>query len=132
MKSTVFPGIILAIALSLLTIAGCSSPSDSSGSNGYGGGGSNPSPTPNTTSKTVAMYNMRFSPASLTIHTGTTITWQNQDSYAHTATSDSSVWNTGNIASGASATTTFNTAGTYPYHCTYHQSMGMVGTIIVQ
>jgi len=78
------------------------------------------------------MQGMAFSPATITVSVGTTVTWKNQDSYAHTSTSDSGVWDTGNIAGGTSATTTFNTAGTYPYHCTYHVSMGMKGTVIVQ
>jgi plastocyanin len=40
------------------------------------------------------------------------------------------VWNTGNIAAGGTATTTFNTSGSFPYHCALHA--GMKGTITVQ
>jgi plastocyanin len=42
------------------------------------------------------------------------------------------VWDTGNMAAGFSAVTTFNTAGTFPYHCTIHALMGMKGTVVVQ
>jgi len=76
------------------------------------------------------MSGMAFSPATLTVSAGTTVTWKNDDTMAHTSTSDTGVWDTGNIAAGASKTTTFPTAGTYAYHCTYHS--GMKGTVVVQ
>ena len=72
------------------------------------------------------------SPASMTIHKGTTITWKNNDGFVHTSTADGGLWNTGDIAGGASKTTTFDSVGTFTYNCIYHRSMGMVGTIKVQ
>jgi plastocyanin len=95
---------------------------------GYGTTSQTPPPaSPNT----VTMTGSRFSPATLTVTRGTTVTWQNADSYTHTATSDSSTWDTGNISAGGSASKTFTTAGTFHYHCTYHRAMGMTGTITV-
>ncbi len=92
-----------------------------------------PAPTPvPASSNTVVMSNMTFSPATITVPVGTTVTWKNDDGYAHTSTSDTGVWDTGNMAAGASTVTTFSKAGTFPYHCTYHASMGMKGTVIVQ
>ncbi len=85
-----------------------------------------PAPQPNT----VVIANIAFGPASITVPVGTTITWQNNDGIAHTSTSDTGVWDTGAIAPGASKTTTFNAAGTFPYHCTVHSMM--TGTVIVQ
>jgi plastocyanin len=41
------------------------------------------------------------------------------------------LWDTGNMNPGTSKTTTFNTAGTFGFHCTYHAAMGMTGTITV-
>jgi plastocyanin len=78
------------------------------------------------------MSGMTFSPSTITVAVGTTLTWKNSDGFAHTATSDTGVWDTGNLVAGGSATTTFSTAGTFPYHCTYHSAMGMKGTVIVQ
>jgi plastocyanin len=78
------------------------------------------------------MSGMAFSPATITVSAGTTVTWKNNDGYAHTATGDAGTWNTGNIGGGASGSHTFTTAGTYPYHCTYHSAMGMKGTVIVK
>ncbi len=71
-----------------------------------------------------------FSPATLTVKIGTTVTWKNNDNVAHTATSDNgTTFNTGDIAAGASKTYTTNLAGTFPYHCTYHP--GMTGSLVV-
>jgi plastocyanin len=114
--------------LSLATFSlGCSSRS----SNPYGSNPTAPAPTSGNSS-TIAMAGSVFSPVVDTVAVGTTVTWKNNDGYAHTSTSDTGVWDTGNIAGGASATTTFHTAGTYPYHCTYHVSMGMRGILVVK
>jgi plastocyanin len=121
----------LAFGATLLCLGFVSSGCKSSSSNPYGSTPTGPGPTPSP-ANTVLMQGMAFSPATITVSVGTTVTWKNQDSYAHTSTSDSGIWDTGNIAGGASATTTFNAAGTYPYHCTFHVSMGMKGTVIVQ
>jgi plastocyanin len=79
---------------------------------------------------TISMAGSAFSPASQTITRHTTIIWNNNSGITHTSTSNTNVWNTGDIAPGGSATTTFDSTGTYPYHCRYHSMM--VGTITVQ
>jgi plastocyanin len=71
-----------------------------------------------------------FNPATITVARGTTVTWKNNDGMTHTSTSDTGVWDTGDIVSGGTKTTTFNTAGTFPFHCIYHA--GMKGTVVVQ
>jgi plastocyanin len=43
---------------------------------------------------------------------------------------DGGQWSSGNIAPGSHFTTTFNTAGTFTYHCSLHPNM--VGTVKVQ
>lgn len=120
------------VALGILVVigAGCSKYS----SNPYGPPAtSTPAPPPGSSaSNTVAMSGMTFYPVQITVKVGTTVTWTNNDGYAHTATSDSGLWDTGAIAGGHSASHQFTTAGTYPYHCTYHAAMGMKGTVIVQ
>jgi plastocyanin len=111
--------------LMALASSGCKNDS----SNPYGSTPTGPAQGP---TNTIVMAASVFSPAIDTVSVGTTVTWKNNDGYAHTSTSDTGAWDTGKIAAGASATTTFNTAGTYAYHCTYHASMGMRGTIIVK
>lgn len=59
----------------------------------------------------------------LTITVGTRVTWVNDDVLTHTATSDTGVWDTGNIPPRGSASFQFTTAGTFPYHCTPHPAM---------
>ncbi|MCK9595968.1 plastocyanin/azurin family copper-binding protein [Candidatus Pacearchaeota archaeon] len=72
-----------------------------------------------------------FNPKELIIKTGETVIWTNQDLVSHTITSDS-----GNelasekFSRGETYSHTFNTAGTYTYHCAPHP--GMEGTIIVE
>jgi len=96
---------------------------------------SSPSPTPSATSVSIVsgsrtLTTNAYSPNPVTLTRGGTVTWVNNDSIAHTSTSDANVWNSGSIAPGANFSMTFPTAGTFPYHCTIHP--GMVGTITVQ
>jgi len=74
-----------------------------------------------------------YNPDSITVVLGknSTVIWTNDDAAIHTATSDTAgVFNSGNIAQGATAEFTFTTPGTYTYHCIYHP--WMQGTIIVK
>jgi plastocyanin len=110
------------LALAILALAGCGSGS----TDPYGGG----NPPPPTDPNTIVISGMSYTPASKTITAGTTITWKNNDGVVHSSTSNTGVWDTGAIPAGGSRTATFNTPGTFPYHCTYHS--GMSGTIVVQ
>jgi amicyanin len=76
-----------------------------------------------------------FSPASLTIKAGTTVTWKNTTAVPHTVTSDdgkSFDSSTANPIAAQSGTFsfTFSTPGTFAYHCAIHPFMKE--TIIVQ
>ena len=77
----------------------------------------------------VAIQNSAFNPASITVTTGATVTWTNNDSTAHTVTFDSGP-DCGQLANGATKSATFSTAGSYAYHCTIHSFMK--GTVVVQ
>src|SRR5689334_22988331 len=74
--------------------------------------------------------NRAFNPDDLTVTVGSTVTWTNTDSIAHTSTSDTRVWDSGSVAPHAQFSMTFPTAGRFPYHCAIHP--GMVGTVTVQ
>jgi plastocyanin len=75
--------------------------------------------------------NQSYSPNPTTMHVGQTVAWHNVDSITHTATGDTSNFNTGTVAGGAASTPVMmSTAGTFTYHCSIHP--GMVGTITVQ
>lgn len=92
---------------------------------------------PQTTQATVApvaknaiqITNFKFSPDTLTVKVGDKVTWTNNDSAGHSATADDSSFDTGVLATGQSATVTFNKPGTVSYHCSVHPMMK--GTIIV-
>jgi plastocyanin len=72
----------------------------------------------------VAIGGFAFSPATITVSVGDTITWTNNDPQTHTATADDASWNSGNIAGGGGTkSVTFTTAGTFPYHCAIHSPM---------
>lgn len=76
-----------------------------------------------------------FEPVNLTISTGDTVIWEwqsNNHSTTSDATSGDEVWDSGIRNNGATFSKVFTTLGTYPYHCTPHQALGMVGTITVQ
>lgn len=86
-----------------------------------------PSPTTNEQSSTtseVSIANMNFSPTSITVKKGTKVTWTNNDSVAHDVTSDSgSELKSELLEKGESYSHTFNTAGTFAYHCSIHPNM---------
>jgi len=90
-------------------------------------------PAPAGGSNSIAIKNFAFNPASLTIKTGTTVTWTNQDGAVHQIASDSGTpvaFVSDSLANGASYQFTFTQPGTYTYYCPFHPPMK--GTIIVQ
>src|SRR5947209_20482982 len=60
---------------------------------------------------TVAMQNIAFTPASITVTVGTTVAWTNQDTVPHTTTSDAPMWDSSIMNKGASFSFTFTKAG---------------------
>ena len=78
---------------------------------------------------TVAIADFAFSPDTLTITAGDTVTWTNEDAVAHTATSTSGAFDSGDLEQGESFSLTFTTPGTYDYLCTPHPTM--TGRIVV-
>lgn len=78
----------------------------------------------------VSIADFAFSPASITVHVGDSVTWTNSDSVPHTTTSDTEIWNSGALQPGASFSHTFTSAGSFAYHCMIHPFM--TGTVIVQ
>src|SRR5262249_28452989 len=83
---------------------------------------------------TVTMVGSQFSPRTITVNAGDTVTFVNQDSMAHTATADNGSFDSGTIQPGQQFGATFNQSGTYQYYCKFHGApggSGMSGTIIV-
>ena len=78
---------------------------------------------------TVTIADFSFTPATITIHVGDTVTWTNKGPSAHTATANHGSFNTGVLQKGKSASHTFTTAGTFTYICSIHPFMH--GTVVV-
>jgi plastocyanin len=79
--------------------------------------------TPAATDK-VSIQNFAFSPTSITVKVGTAVTWTNNDTTQHTVTIDSGDGpHSQPLNKGDTYTFTFNTAGTFSYHCTFHSGM---------
>lgn len=71
-----------------------------------------------------------YSPSPYTIKVGATVTWVNKDATTHTVTSSGvTLFDSGNLAPGATYSFTFTQPGTYQYYCTIHP--WMKGTIVV-
>ena len=77
-----------------------------------------------------------FIPNTVTIDIGGTVTWENNDTAAHTATGGSAiegpsgVFDSSLIMAGSSFSHTFEEAGTFDYFCMVHP--WMAGTVIVE
>ncbi len=73
--------------------------------------------------QSVAIKNYAFSPADLDVKAGTTVTWTNLDSVAHTVTGDNGGPASGTISPQGIYSYTFSTPGSYSYHCAPHPYM---------
>ena len=87
-------------------------------------------PSSETGTVTGTMSGFAFNPAAITAGVGDVITWTNNDSAGHTATVKSDpTCTTDTLASGATGSIVFNTAGSYEFFCKIHPNM--TGTIEV-
>jgi plastocyanin len=144
--------LLYGLLLALLAACGGSTPTGS-------GGNQNPPPVVNVSmTDNGGLGPYAFSEPSVTISVGTTVKWTNRGKADHTATSDETpaVWTSGTLEPAGTGTCepydpyctpgtpagtyarTFNTAGTFPYHCQNHATQemtgvftGMTGTITV-
>jgi plastocyanin len=97
---------------------------DNGGGGGGGGGGG-------AGGAEVSEEGIAFKPAEVTVSTGDTVTWTNNDSVAHDVTADSfSSGDSGGMAPGDTFKHTFDKAGMFDYVCTVHP--GMEGTVVVE
>ncbi len=93
---------------------------------------STPSPSA-VAGNTITIKNFAFDPSTMTVKTGSEITWVNQDVAPHTVASDTGSlvkFSSDSLPTGASYNFTFTQPGTYTYHCSIHPFM--TGTIVVQ
>ncbi|MGH3833510.1 MAG: cupredoxin domain-containing protein [Pseudonocardiaceae bacterium] len=86
-------------------------------------------PTAPVATNAVSILNFAFSPATVTIKAGTTVTWTNQDQDAHTVSAMSGAFHSATLNTGQSYSHTFTTPGRFDYLCTIHPFM--LGTVVV-
>jgi plastocyanin len=124
-------GLLGSAALGVVTLTGC--------------GSSTPAATTTQTNSatTVSTKLLSFSPAKLTVKVGTTVTWTDTDSIAHTVTTGTFTLGSDGLrtsqhpdglinlplSQGKNVTYKFTKPGKYVYYCSIH--MGMNGEIDV-
>lgn len=125
---------ILVLGVLLLSSVGCGSQPQATnpqpppatgggtGGGGTGGGGAG--------GAKVTIANFAFSPATVNVKVGDTVTWTNDDSTAHQVYSDDGQIKGPEMSQGATFSYTFKKAGTVAYHCNIHKQM--TGTVVVK
>ncbi len=71
-------------------------------------------------SATVSTGDNFYSPATVSVFVGDTVTWRNTGATQHSATADDGSFDTGIFAAGQSRSVTFDNPGTFSYFCTVH------------
>ncbi|MFC2021001.1 cupredoxin family copper-binding protein [Chloroflexota bacterium] len=92
-------------------------------------------PSGGTSSPTSAIFeldiaNFAYSPATITVPAGTTVTWYNRDSTPHTVTTREQMFDSGRMTQGETFSYTFTDKGTFEYYCIFHPYM--TGKVIVE
>jgi plastocyanin len=79
----------------------------------------------------IKIDNFSFSPQSLSVPAGSTVTWTNHDDIPHTvvSTDDPKVFKSKVLDSDEKFSFTFSKAGTYTYFCSIHPKM--TGKVVV-
>jgi glucose/arabinose dehydrogenase/plastocyanin len=78
----------------------------------------------------VSIVNFAFEPANVMISAGDMVRWTEMDGAGHSSTSDTGLWDSGFLPLNGTFSFTFNSPGTFPYHCTPHPFM--TATVIAQ
>ncbi len=109
------------IFASLVTLlAACSSPSTDTATD------TPDTPELATCPSTIVIDTFKYEPGNCQVAAGTTLTFRNEDTVDHTATSlpgTPAAFDTGNIGVNKSATIAFSAPGVYRYYCTIHTDM---------
>ena len=76
---------------------------------------------------------LTFSPATVTVAVGDTVEWQwMTGTHTTTRAQGREAWDSGIASAPHTFSHTFTQAGTFPYVCSIHGSLGMTGTVRVQ
>lgn len=78
----------------------------------------------------IKIDNFSFSPKTLTVKAGTTITWTNGDDIPHTVVAEDQNFKSKVLDTDQKFTFTASKPGTYTYYCSIHPKM--TGTVVVE
>ncbi|MGO9934485.1 MAG: cupredoxin domain-containing protein [Steroidobacteraceae bacterium] len=78
----------------------------------------------------IVVKDFMFTPMSLTVKAGSTVTWVNMDDEPHTVVSNTQLFRSGALDTKETFSFKFPEPGTYHFTCSIHPRM--VGTIVVQ
>lgn len=109
--------------------SGTSTGSSGTSGSGYGGGGGSMMAT---TVLEGPDNGFTFSPSTVTVHQGQTITLTNVSDTAHTFTVTGQGIDIETMPGKTDKVTIDLPPGTYPFVCRFHESMGMKGTLVVR
>lgn len=79
---------------------------------------------------TVTISKNKFTPQSITVKVGTTVTWKNNDTVVHTVDAVRGEFRSGSVQPGKTFSYTFSTPGLVDYQCSIHP--GMLGTVLIE
>ncbi|HXZ27159.1 MAG TPA: cupredoxin family copper-binding protein [Terriglobales bacterium] len=79
---------------------------------------------------TVEIDNYSFTPQSITVPAGATVTWTNADDVPHTVAASDMAFHSKAMDTDEQYSHTFDQPGTYKYFCTVHPRM--TGTVVVE
>jgi len=86
--------------------------------------------SPSSAAREVKIDNFSFTPNTLTVAAGTTVTWTNSDDIPHTVVSVDKTFKSKVLDTDDKFSYTFTKPGTYSYFCSVHPKM--TGKIVVQ
>jgi plastocyanin len=92
--------------------------------------GENAAKMDNQTEKSITISEFTYAPDPLVVKKGTTVTWTNTDTIAHSATADDGSFDTGFLENGESGSVTFSDVGEYAYHSSVYPNV--TGKVIVK
>ena len=132
--------LLLACVAVAVVAAGCGGGDDNDDSGGGGSATTDEQPAPKAEDNSsgggtaagaqATMKDIKFSPTTVNVKAGQSVTWTNDDSVGHDVTSDTfKSGSPGGIEPGQNFSHTFKKAGTFKYVCSVHP--GMEGTVKV-
>jgi plastocyanin len=119
-----------ALALAGLSVAALSAFSGCGGGSTSSTSADHPASSSPSSAGKVDISNYKFGPETITVSTGSSVAFTNEDPANHTATATDMAFDTDTLGKGQSKSLTFDHPGTFTYFCRFHPFMK--GTVVVK